>query len=33
MIWIDNDCQIGQLFSEEKDFHAWVADIENMYDV
>ena len=30
---IDNDCQIGLLFSEEKDFDAWVADVENMYYV
>ena len=28
---IDNDCQIGLLFSEEKDFNGWAADVENMY--
>ena len=30
---IDNDCQIGLLFSAEKDFGAWVADVENKYYV
>jgi len=30
---IDNDCQIGLLFSEEKDFDVWVADVENKYYV
>ena len=30
---INNECQIGLLFSEEKDFHTWVADVENRYYV
>ena len=30
---IDNDCHIGVMFSEEKDFDVWVADVENMYHV
>ena len=30
---IDNGCQIGLMFSEEKDFDVWVADVENMYHV
>jgi len=30
---INNECQIGVMFSEEKDFDVWVVDVENMYHV
>jgi len=30
---IDNNCQIGLLFSGEKDFRAWAANVENKYYV